>query len=83
MGIKAAAFLWGGTLNMEGLSSLHPEINTERYLEGEAKPMRAFIDDLAGAIHDILGGFSYFLAGVLIVSAVMFLFVWVVRLVAG
>lgn len=45
--------------------------------------MRAFIDDLAGAIHDILGGFSYFLAGVLIVSAVLYLFVFLIGLITG
>lgn len=75
---------------MEGVSYLHHEINTESMQTNRLKmagkrgsKMRAFIDDLAGAIHDLLGWVSYFLAGVLIVSVVMYLFVFIIRLATG
>ncbi len=42
--------------------------------------MMSWIDDLAGAIRDVFGwiiwGFSYFLAGTLIVAAPLYLLVW-------
>lgn len=47
--------------------------------------MKGFVDDLAGAIYDVLQmllkGFSYFLAGGLIVSAAMYLFVFAIGLI--
>lgn len=45
--------------------------------------MRSFIDDLAGAIFDILKLFCYFLAGVVIVSGAMYGIVWLLNLITG
>lgn len=45
--------------------------------------MRGLIDDLVGAIYDwikcLFRSFAYFMAGVLIVSAMFYLFVWLVK----
>lgn len=45
--------------------------------------MRSFTDDLAGAIFDILKLVCYYLAGVLIVSVVLYALVAILNLITG
>lgn len=45
--------------------------------------MKSFIDDLAGAIFDILKLFCYFLAGGVIVSGAMYAIVGIANFITG